>query len=103
VLGAVLAIGIPMYLINIGTRRNLQAGHPTTYEITEDGVANSDLLSRHAYAWSSIAEVIKLPGQLIFALDRVRFLPVPTASLTQWQIEEILGFAAGRGVQVSRA
>ena len=101
--GAALAIGIPFALLNSGTRRALSTVGPTTYEITDDGIANSDQHSRHAYAWTSFVRVSKLPGQLVFALDSARFLPVPTASLTQWQIEEVLGAASGHGVQVTRA
>jgi hypothetical protein len=102
VLGAIVAIGVPRFRIDTGARRAAATAGPTMYEITADGVANTDLTSRHAYAWTSFTGVTKLPGQLVFTLDRAHFLPVPTGSLSQWEIEEVLGAAANNGLQVSR-
>jgi hypothetical protein len=101
--GALIAVGIPMLLINAGTREALQDGDLTTFEITDGGVASSSLASRHAYAWNAFRDVEEAPGQLIFRRSRTRFLPVPTGTLSRPQIEQILGAAAGHGLRVRRA
>ncbi|XVU25551.1 YcxB family protein [Actinoplanes sp. CA-054009] len=100
VLGVLLAVGLPLLLINTGARRALDAGRLTTYEISDGGLALSTLESRHAYAWTAFTTVDKLAGQLVFGRTRARFLPVPTAGLTPAQIEEVLGAAAGHGLQI---
>ncbi|GAA2652050.1 YcxB family protein [Paractinoplanes durhamensis] len=101
--GALIAVGIPMLLINAGTRDALSDGDLTTYEITDGGVASSSLASRHAYAWNAFRFVEEAPGQLIFGRSRTRLLPIPTGTLTRAQIEQILGTAAGNGLRVRRA
>ncbi|MFF5084720.1 YcxB family protein [Actinoplanes sp. NPDC000266] len=100
VLGVVLAVGIPLLLVNTGARRAMDAGRLTTYEISDGGLALSTLESRHAYAWTAFTTVDKLAGQLVFGRTRARFLPVPTAGLTPAQIDEVLGAAAGHGLQI---
>ncbi|MEU4243873.1 YcxB family protein [Actinoplanes sp. NPDC026619] len=101
--GALIAVGVPMLLINAGTRSALEDSDLTTYEITDGGVASSSLASRHAYAWNAFRDVEEAPGQLIFRHSRTRFLPVPTGTLSRPQIEQILGTAAGHGLRVRRA
>ncbi|MFI5893338.1 YcxB family protein [Actinoplanes sp. NPDC051513] len=101
--GALIAVGIPMFLVNTGTRDALRDSDLTTYEISDGGVASSSLAARHAYAWNAFRSVEEAPGQLIFGRSRTRFLPVPTAGLTRAQIDQVLGAAAGHGVQVRRA
>ena len=100
-LGVVLAVGIPVVLITTGTRRTLGDG-PTTYEITDGGVAFSTVRSRHAYAWNALTGVDHLPGQLVFRRGRARFVPVPTAGLDAFQIHEVLRAAAAHGLPVNR-
>lgn len=100
--GALIAVGIPMLLINAGTREALRDGDLTTYEITDGGVASSSPASRHAYAWNAFQYVEEAPGQLIFGRSRSRFLPVPTGTLTPAQIDQVLGTAAGHGLRVRR-
>jgi hypothetical protein len=101
--GALIAVGIPMFLVNTGTREALGDGELMTYEISDGGVASSSPATRHAYAWNAFRSVEEAPGQLIFSRSRTRFLPVPTTSLSRTQIEEILGAAAGNGLRVRRA
>ena len=108
--GALVAVGIPMFLVNTGTREALRDGDLTTYEISDGGVASSSLAARHAYAWKAFRSVEEAPGQLIFGRSRTRFLSVPTAfllvptaGLSRTQIEQVLGAAAGRGLRVRRA
>jgi YcxB-like protein len=99
--GAALAVIVPVILLN-HTARGLQAGRLTTYEISEGGVASSDEEARHAYAWRAVRSVEQLSGQLLFQLRGTRFLPVPTAGLSPAQIEQVLGAATARGLQVRR-
>jgi hypothetical protein len=99
--GAVVALGLPLLWVGLAVRR-ASTEPETTYEITEAGVANSNMRSRHAYAWESLTQVTKLPGQLVFGLGRRQFLPVPTAGLSAWQVEEVLAVAAGAGLPVRR-
>ena len=101
--GALIAVGIPMFLVNTGTRQALRESELTTYEISDGGVASSSFAARHAYAWNAFRYVEEAPGQLIFGQGRARFLPVPTAGLTRAQIEQVLGAAAGHGLRVRRA
>jgi hypothetical protein len=101
--GALIAVGIPMFLVNAGTREALRDSELTTYEISDGGVASSSLAARHAYAWNAFRSVEEAPGQLIFGRSRTRFLPVPTAGLSRSQIEQVLGAAAGHGLRVHRA
>ncbi|GIF24849.1 hypothetical protein BJ973_007109 [Actinoplanes tereljensis] len=101
--GALIAVGIPMLLINAGTREALADSDLTTYEITEGGVAHSSLASRHSYTWNAFRSVEEAPGQLIFGRTRTRFLPIPTSTLTRAQIDQVLGAAAGHGLRVRRA
>ncbi|GAA0564229.1 hypothetical protein GCM10010172_54590 [Paractinoplanes ferrugineus] len=101
--GALLAVGVPMLLINAGTREALSDSALTTYEITDGGVASSSLESRHAYSWTAFSGVEDAPGQLIFRRGPMRVLPVPTGSLTRPQIDQILSTAAGHGVRVRGA
>ncbi|MEU8816460.1 YcxB family protein [Actinoplanes sp. NPDC048796] len=98
--GALLAVGVPLLLITTGTRRSVDAGHLTTYEISDSGVALSTLESRHAYAWTAFTTVAHLPHQLVFARSRARFLPIPTTGLTPAQIDQVLGTAARHGLQI---
>jgi hypothetical protein len=100
--GALIAVGIPIFLVNAGTREALRESTVTTYEISDGGVASSSLETRHAYAWNAFRSVEEAPGQLIFSRSRTRFLPVPTAGLTRTQIEQVLGAAAGHGLRVRR-
>jgi hypothetical protein len=102
IVGVTLSLGIPLLLINNGVRQALRDAHLTTYEISEEGVASSSLESRHAYAWTSFTRVAKLPGQLVFTRGR-EFLPVPTAGVSQLDIELILRSAAGAGLEIQRA
>ncbi|WP_433792874.1 YcxB family protein [Actinoplanes sp. CA-252034] len=99
--GAALAVIVPVALLN-HTARGLRAGGLTTYEISEGGVASSDAEARHAYAWRAVRSVEHLSGQLVFRLRGARFLPVPTAGLSPAQIEQVLGTASARGLQVRR-
>jgi hypothetical protein len=101
--GALIAVGIPMFLINVGTREALADGTLTTYEITDGGVASSSTATRHAYAWAAFRSVEEAPGQLIFSHSRTRFLPIPTSSLNRTEIDQILGTATIRGLRVRRA
>lgn len=101
-IGVVLAVGIPMLLINNGTRRALRDARLTTYEITDGGLASSNLDTRQAYAWSAFTYVEEMSGQLIFGRNEAWFVPVPTADLTPGQVEQVLGAAAGHGLQVRR-
>jgi hypothetical protein len=103
VIGVLLAVGVPMLLVNNGTKRALRHAQLTTYEITDGGVASSNLDSRQAYAWSSFTYVEEMSGQLIFGRNEAWFLPVPTAELTPAQVDQVLGTAAGHGLQVRRA
>lgn len=99
--GAALAVVIPVTLLN-RTARSLRSGRPTTYEISEGGVASSDAESRHAYAWRAFRSVEQLSGQLLFGMRGARFLPVPTAGLSAAEIEQVLGAASARGLRVRR-
>ena len=101
--GALIAVGIPMFLVNTGTREALRDSELTTYEISDGGVASSSLAARHAYAWNAFRSVEEAPGQLIFGRGRTRFLPVPTAGLSRTQIEQVLGAATSHGLRVRRA
>jgi hypothetical protein len=101
--GAILAVGVPMFLTNAGLREAMRDADLTTYEISDGGVASSSLASRHAYAWNAFSYVEETPGQLIFGRGRTRVLPVPTAGLSPAEIEQVLGTAAGHGVTVRRA
>ncbi|SDT73408.1 YcxB family protein [Actinoplanes derwentensis] len=99
--GAVLAVAVPVLLIN-HTARGLRAGRPTTYEFSEGGIASADTESRHAYTWRAVRSVEELSGQLLFRLGGARLLPVPTAGLSPAQIEQVLGTASAQGLPVRR-
>ncbi|WP_430779677.1 YcxB family protein [Actinoplanes sp. G11-F43] len=99
--GAVLAVVVPTVLLN-HTARGLRAGRPTTYEISEGGIASSDAEARHAYTWRAFRSVEELSGQLLFRQGGARLLPVPTAGLSPDQIEQVLGTASARGLLVRR-
>ncbi|MEU8239216.1 YcxB family protein [Actinoplanes missouriensis] len=100
--GALLAVGVPLILLNSNARRQMRTGHVTTYEISDGGVASADEECRHSYAWPAIRSVDELPGQLLFGLVDARFLPVPTAGLTTAQVDQILSLASDRGLHVHR-
>jgi hypothetical protein len=101
--GLLLAVGLPMLVVHHGTRRRLREGHLTTYEISEGGVASSDVDCRQAYTWRAFSYVQHSPQGLIFGRSRTRLLPVPTTGLHPAQIEQVLTAAAGHGLQVRRA
>jgi hypothetical protein len=101
-LGALLAVGVPMFLTNAGLREAMRDAELTTYEISDGGVASSSLASRHAYAWNAFSYVEQTTGQLLLGRGRSRVLPVPTADLSAAQVEQVLGAAAGHGVRVRR-
>jgi hypothetical protein len=98
--GALIAVGVPMMLINAGTREAFSDNELTIFEITDGGIASSNLTSRHAYAWSAFRGVEEAPGQLIFRRGPMRVLPVPTGTLSRAQIDEILATAAAQGLRV---
>ena len=103
VAGVLLGFAVPVLLVNLGVRRTLRAGGPTTYEISDGGVASSSRESRHAYAWDAFGYVEKTPGQLLFGGGKARLVPVPTSGLSPMQVEQVLGAAAGHGLRVRRA
>lgn len=102
VLGIVLGVVIPLFLVNSGTRRLVRDGGLTTYEISDGGVASSSERSRHAYAWNALTSVELAPGQLIFGRGGARFFPVPTAGLSPLEIHQVLQAASGYGLRVVR-
>ncbi|MFC7528922.1 YcxB family protein [Actinoplanes sp. GCM10030250] len=101
-LGVVLAVLVPMMLLNHGVRRGVRAGQVTTFEFSDDGLASSDAESRHSYAWRAFRSVEMLSGQLVFRLGGARLLPVPTAGLTAAEINQVLVLAAAGGLPVRR-
>jgi hypothetical protein len=101
--GALIAVGFPVFLTNVALRQAMTDGDLTTYEISDGGVASTNLASRHAYAWGAFRYVEEMSGQLLFGRSRTQVLPVPTAGLSPAQIEQVLGTAAGHGVRVRRA
>ncbi|MGX6604507.1 YcxB family protein [Micromonosporaceae bacterium Da 78-11] len=101
-LGLVLALVIPIVAVNVSARRVLRDSHLTTYEISDTGIASSTIDTRRAYAWHAFGYVEQMSGQLLFGLDRTRMLPVPTSTLSPDQIDQVLGTAAGNGLQVRR-
>ncbi|WP_122981830.1 YcxB family protein [Actinoplanes teichomyceticus] len=100
--GAVLAVVAPIALVNHAARRSLRNGRPTTYEISDGGVARSDEERRHAYAWRAFRSVEALSGQLMFGLRGGRWVRVPTTGLTPSQVEQVLEAAVARGLRVYR-
>jgi hypothetical protein len=92
-----------MVLTNAGMRQAMRDGELTTWEISDGGVASSSMASRHSYAWHAFSSVEEMSGQLVFGRGRARFMPVPTASLSAEQIEQVLGTAAGHGLRIRRA
>ncbi|MDY7086174.1 MAG: YcxB family protein [Actinomycetota bacterium] len=98
--GVALAVAVPMFLINQGARRVLQAGSSSTIEITDSGLALSTVQSRHAYGWNALTNIDHLPGQLVFNLGGARSVHVPTRGLSPQQIHEILTTAVANGVTV---
>lgn len=102
VAGIAVALMLPMLWVG-RTVRSSSAEPETTYEITDAGVAHSNVHSRHAYTWETLSQVTKLPGQLVFGVGSGRFLPMPTAGLTAWQVEEVLSAASTAGLPVRRA
>jgi hypothetical protein len=99
--GAVLAVLVPVFLIN-RTARGLRNEQVTTYEISTAGIASSNAESRHSYAWRAVRSVEQLSGQLLFRLGGTRLLPVPTAGLSPDEIEQVLGTATANGLPVRR-
>ncbi|MBM2616805.1 YcxB family protein [Actinoplanes sp. LDG1-06] len=99
--GVVLAVVVPMFLINHGVRRAAGDG-PMNLEVSDDGVACSTLESRHAYAWNAFTHVDHLAGQLVLGLGGGRFVQIPTRGLSPQQIHQVLTTAAARGVAVRR-
>jgi hypothetical protein len=98
--GVALAVAVPLFLINNGVRR-VALSPLTTYEISDSGVAFSNLQSRHAFSWAAFTSVDRLPGQLLFR--RKGFVPVPTAGLTEPQINQVLATAAAHGLKIRHA
>ncbi|GAB2579869.1 hypothetical protein Aab01nite_55990 [Paractinoplanes abujensis] len=97
--GVVLAVVVPMFLVNQGARRARDGG-PATYEISDGGVTTSTAESRHAYAWNAFRHVDFLAGQLVFNLGGSRSIRVPTRGLSPQQINEVLNTAVANGVPV---
>jgi hypothetical protein len=116
-LGLLLSVVIPVLAVNLSVRQALRDGHLTTYEISEGGVASSNIHCRQAFAWRAFSFVEQASGQLffglagtrtksgrlVFGIGGARMLPVPTAGLSPAEIEQVLGAAAGNGLQVRRA
>jgi hypothetical protein len=103
-LAAGIAVALVLPVLWVGRAVRSSSSEPeTTYEITDAGVAHSNVHSRHAYAWENLSRITKLPGQLVFGVAGGRFLPMPTAGLTAWQVEEVLSAATTAGLSVRRA
>lgn len=100
--GVLLAVVVPLVLLNRTARRSLRGGRVTTYEISDGGVARSDEVGRHAYAWRAFRSVEALSGQLMFGLRGGRWVRVPTAGLSGDQVEQVLGAAHAQGLRVQR-
>lgn len=98
--GVVLAVVVPMFLINHGARRALRDGGPATYEISDGGVSWSTAESRHAYGWNAVTNVDHLAGQLVFGVGGSRSIQVPTRGLSPQQIHAVLTAAVAHGVPV---
>ncbi|GAA4595372.1 hypothetical protein BJY16_001652 [Actinoplanes octamycinicus] len=100
--GVVLAVLVPVVLLNRTARRSLRHGRLTTYEISDGGVARSSEAGRHAYAWRAFRSVEALSGQLMFGLRGGRWVRVPTTGLSPAQVEQVLGTAFAQGLRVHR-
>ncbi len=100
--GALLAVVVPLVLLNRTARRSMRDGRVTTYEISDGGVARSDEVGRHAYAWRAFRSVEALSGQLMFGLRGGRWVRVPTTGLSAAQVEQVLGAAFTQGLRVRR-
>lgn len=116
-LGLLLSVVIPVLAVNLSVRQALRDSRLTTYEISDGGVASSNVEFRQAFAWRAFSFVEQASGQLFFGLagtrtragrlflgvGGARMLPVPTGALSPAEIEQVLGAAAGHGLQVRRA
>ncbi|GAA2844171.1 hypothetical protein Acy02nite_69010 [Actinoplanes cyaneus] len=100
--GALLALVVPLVLLNRTARRSMRGGRVTTYEISDGGVARSDDVGRHAYAWRAFRSVEALSGQLMFGMRSGRWMRVPTTGLTAAEVEQVLGAAFTQGLRVRR-
>ncbi|MFI1992525.1 YcxB family protein [Actinoplanes sp. NPDC020271] len=100
--GALLALALPMILLNRTARRSMRGGRVTTYEISDGGVARSDDVGRHAWAWRAFRSVEALSGQLLFGLRGGRWVRVPTTGLSAAEVEQVLGAAITQGLRVRR-
>lgn len=100
--GAGLALVLPMVLLNRSARRSMRGGRLTTYEISDGGVARSDAVGRHAYAWRAFRSVEALSGQLMFGMSGGRWVRVPTTGLSPAEVEQVLGAAFTQGLRVHR-
>ncbi|BCY04972.1 YcxB family protein [Actinoplanes sp. L3-i22] len=100
--GAALALAVPLVLLNRTARRSMRGGRPATYEISDGGVARSDEVGRHAYAWRAFRSVEALSGQLMFSLRGGRWVRVPTTGLSTAQVDQVLGAASAQGLRVHR-
>ena len=98
-LGVVLAVGVPLLLVNNGARRAPR--DLTTYEFTDGGIAFSDRESRHAYAWEALTAVDRLPGQLVFRRGGAPVLQVPTGGVAPGHVDEVLRVALTHGLRVT--
>ncbi|GID32699.1 YcxB family protein [Paractinoplanes brasiliensis] len=98
--GAVLAVAVPMLLINQSARRAFRDGGPATIEITDGGLAWSTADSRHTYGWNAFENVDHRAGRLVFNLGGSRSVHVPTRGLSPQQIHEVLTTALANGIPV---
>ncbi|WIM96621.1 YcxB family protein [Actinoplanes oblitus] len=100
--GVVLAVLVPVVLLNGTARRSLRESRVTTYEISDGGIARSSEVGRHAYAWRAFRSVEALSGQLMFGLRGGRWVRVPTTGLSAAEVEQVLGAASAQGLRVLR-
>ncbi|MBU2670028.1 YcxB family protein [Actinoplanes bogorensis] len=98
VAGVVLAVVVPMFLINNNARRVVRDGGPMTVEVSAEGVACSTLTSRHTYAWNAFTHARHLAGQVVLGLGGGRYVQIPTRGLSPQQIHELLTAARAHGV-----
>ncbi|AEV81077.1 hypothetical protein ACWT_0063 [Actinoplanes sp. SE50] len=73
-----------------------------TPQAGDGGVARSDEIGRHAYAWRAFRSVEALSGQLMFGTRGGRWVRVPTSGLSPAQVEQVLGAAFAQGLRVHR-
>ena len=100
-LGGLWWIATPTVTVYLMLRAHDRVQRPLmTYEIDETGLAASDDVKNLRYDWTAFTSVEQLSDQVLFRIGWPSFAHLPTTTMSDEQVSEVVRLASQGGVPV---